>query len=517
MILNDKHIDETIVCGLYGCENDGENLWINCYNDMDLVKGLKFSKRINLLNNKQTLGKTINTLTGEDLKPYPLGIHRCNANREVLYITSNEWDLFTIAQVKPLKYNVISVINRLDDYAAIINAFDFIHEFKKVVIISTANDNKWLYETHKRILKDGIEVLTVYMPLLEGCKSINDYFIQYGEEKTSAMLAGLLTDPVEIGVPGVVNIAKVKAEVKRNTRRYYTQLDIIDEKTGAMEGGQFWLLTGHTGNGKSELSMQMSLSVVQQGGKVFYYSGEETKEKFLNKLHCKVVDPNCIIKTPRPLYGGRVSSTAFDYSVDYRHAHEVNQWLDGKYYIYDEKYDSLNLIHNVIEMLKSMHIEKGVTAFFLDNLMTLTAGIKSIDLNAVQTDLTNALVTFAKDYNVFVLMVAHPNKSSGDDIQNKDVAGSFNVVNLAMVVMNVRRATKEEMEKAEVTGKMGLNAYITCTKNRPTGDTFKMWAIFDHKNKIFYRENRRPEFDWNKDTLFKTITVEQAQEEIYDF
>lgn len=515
MILDDKHIDSTIAYGLYGCVDGGEKLFINCYDKLDLEAGLRFSKAIDILTNKQSIGQRYNNFYGEELHPYPMGVHRCNEEREILYITTNEWDMLTIQQVRPLHYNVIALINNIYDYAAISNAFDFIHEFKKVVLISTSKEEKWLYEANKRIQNENTVVQTVYMPLLEGCNSINDYFIKFGEEKTSNMLVKLLNDPVEIGIPGVVDISTVKAENKAHVRRYYTQLDYIDGKTGGMEGGSLWLITGHTGNGKSELSMQLSLSVVEQGGKVFYYSGEETKEKFLNKLHCKVVDEKNIIKTPRKLYGGRYSETDFDYAADPKCAAEINRWLKDKYYIYDEKFETTDIVNNVVDMLEKMHKEKGVTVFFLDNLMTITTGIKSQELNAIQTDLTNALVKFAKEYNVVVILVAHPNKGSGDDIQNKDVAGSFNVVNLSMVVMAVRRATKEEMKEAEDKNRPVFNSYITCTKNRPTGDTFKMGATFDIVNKIFTKGNNRPIFTWNKDNLFKAI--EEAQQEIYDF
>lgn len=514
MILEDKHIDSAVACGLYGCTDTGQKLLVNCYDDMDLDKGLRYSKSIDYLSKKAKLGITNNPLTFERLYPYPMGVHRCNEKRDVLYITTNEWDMLTIAQVRPLNYNIIAVINGLDDYTAISNAFDFIHEFERVVLIPTSNTQKWLYEANKRIYDSNTEVKTVSMAYLRDCNSVNDFFIKYGDEETSRMLAGLMTDLEEIGVPGVSDISTIKPEDKAHIRKYFTQIDMIDGKTGGLESGHLWLITGHTGNGKSEFAMQLSLSVVQQEGKVFYYAGEETKERFLSKLELKLADQKDIIKTPRKLYGGRYSAFDFDYSVTSETDYQIKKWLRNKYFIYDDQFKKGNLVENVIEMLENMHKEKGVTVFFLDNLMTLTSEIDTQKLNSVQTELTNALVNFCKNYNVTVVLVAHPNKSSELEIQNKDVSGSFNVVNLASVVITVRRATSKEMEEAKGKGQHVYNSFISCTKDRPTGDTFRIGADFDTVNKVFIA-GARPQYTWKPEQVerFK----QQIQQEEFPY
>ena len=177
MILDSKKID-TAVLSLYGCEDTGNEIVINCYDNKDLGKGLRFSKAIDYLTNKQYIYRDRNMVTFEELRPYPLGVHRCSKERDTLYIFSNEWDLFTVAQVTNFKYqNMIALVNRLDDYTALSHVYDFIQEFKRVVLISTTDTTKWLYEANKRLKTDDTEVKTVCMEFLQGCKSINDYFV----------------------------------------------------------------------------------------------------------------------------------------------------------------------------------------------------------------------------------------------------------------------------------------------------------------------------------------------------
>ena len=511
MILDSKKIDSTIL-SLYGCEDTGNEIVINCYDDADLGKGLKFSKAIDHLSNKQYIYRDRNMVTLEELRPYPLGIHRCSDERDVLYIFSNEIDLFTVAQATNFKYqNMIALVNRLDDYTALSRVYDFIHEFKRVVLISTADQQKWLHEANKRLKTDDTEVKTVYMGFWQGCKSINDFFVKFGEEETEQMIAKMFSDLEEITVPGVVDISTVKAEDKTRIKRYFTMVDMVDAKIGGMEGGSVWLLTGKAGNGKSELSKQLSLAVVQQGGSVFYYSGEETKERFLASLQCKMVDAERIVKTPRKLYGGKVSEYDFDYTANAEDAYKINKWLKGKYFVYDESFGK-NVVAELKEKIELLHKEKGVNVFIIDNIMKLTVNVPQHMLNTVQAEIMDMLVEFANNYDTCVILVAHPHKTEKDDLENENISGTLNMVNLASVVMSVRRTTAAEREKMEKANKPVRNSLIRCTKNRRNGELFEVGADFDLVNKIFTINGQRPIYSWNKENVRK-----EAEEYIFPF
>ena len=511
MILDDKKIDTTIL-SLYGCEDTGNEIVINCYDNKDLGKGLRFSKAIDHLTNKQYIYRNRNMVTFEELRPYPLGVHRCNDDRKVLYIFSNEWDLFTVAQVTNFKYqNMIALVNRLNDYTTLSTVYGFIQEFKRVVLISTTDTTKWLYEANKRIQTDDTEVKTVYMEFLQGCKSINDYFVKYGEEETEQMIAKMFSDLEEITVPGVVDISTVKPEDKSKVKRYFTDIDDLDGHTGGLESGSVWLVTGQAGNGKSELVKQLSLNVVEQGGKVFYYSGEEKKERFLANLHCKMVDTKDILKKPRQLSRGRVSDKFFDYYANPKCAWEINQYLKNKFYIYDEQFSG-NVVKELKEKLEQIHKEKGVDVFVLDNLMTLTTGVGQQMLNTVQTEIMDMLVRFANEFNTIVILVAHPKKVNDLEIQMNDVSGSLNIVNLSFVVVSVRRSTKEEQEKAIAAGQYPYNSVLRCSKNRPTGELFKFGITFDTQNKVFLNGDKKPIYSWNKENARK-----EAEEYTFPF
>ena len=499
---------------MYAGEDDGEYIWINCYDSSEYDKGLRFSKKINKLTDKQTIGHDRNFLTCTPLAPYPLGQERCMAESDRLYIFSNEWDMFTVQQVKPMEYNTIALINRLDDYTALANAFEFIHAFKTVVLVSTSKEQKWLYEASKRIENDDTEVKTVSTEYLKGYTSVNDYFVKNGEDKTKDMLTGLMNDLTEISLPGVVDISTVKAEDDGSTRKYFTMIDRIDSKTGGLSG--FWLVTGQTGNGKTEFTMQLSLAVLEQGAKVFYYSGEEKKERFLNKLCLKVVDPRDVDKKPRKLWGNRHSEEDFDYFVNPSCMKDFKAWLKGRYFIYDEVLKGQNIVERIITMLETMHKEKGVTVFFLDNLMTLTTGVKQSDLNQIQGELADALKDFVNDYNVIVVLVAHPKKTADADLKNSDISGTLNVPNLAHVIVTVRRATNEEKAKDQAAGREVCSSYISCTKDRPTGDLFKAGVHFDVINKLFV-QGRRPEFSWRQNKLDSYIASANYVQDEFPF
>ena len=68
------------------------------------------------------------------------------------------------------------------------------------------------------------------------------------------------------------------------------------------------------------------------------------------------------------------------------------------------------------------------------------------DKNTAQTNFINLLIKFAVKFNVAVVLIAHPRKTqdSNSDIEMYDIAGSSNIINLAMRSIGLRRVSKKE-------------------------------------------------------------------------
>jgi twinkle protein len=496
--IEDKGLDSAIVCGLYGCELSDNQLFIQCYdNAQDLETGLKYSKSIDLFSSRASIGYTHNTVTFEALEPYLLGVNKCVANCDTLYITSNEWDLFTLASIAPLEHNIVSVINRLDDFKALANCYDFIHRFKKIILIPTLESRcmNWVYEVKKRLNTKKVEVKTIDTHLFRSTLSINKLYIDHGADSVLKVLQA----PIEVSHPSVTDISQVDSVYTNELSKIYTMFDYIDALTGGMILGDVWLLTGLTGSGKTQLSMELTLAAVQQHHKVFAYSGEIPKGRYLADLLCKVVGSDYIKEVPRKLYGGREAQKAYDSWIEPFVAQKAKLWLKNKYYIYDSTtITATSEYEYILKVMEAAHKEQGCTMFVIDNLMSLMCSTASKDMQQEQSIFTNKLVEFGKKYNVHVQLVVHPRKIMGDKITNFDIAGSSNIANLAHVILSVNRIDEEVKKKAIAEGKDAKDSEIICTKNRTTGDLFKYPLYFNNKSKTFSPvKDREFRYSWD--------------------
>ena len=520
-LIEDKGLDSSIACGVYGWEITEKEILIQCYaKAKSLDEGFRYSKSIDLLTGKQSIGMQHNALTFERLEPYPMGVHRCDERREILYIASNEWDLLTIAEIAPLEYNVIAIINRLDDYKAIANCYEFIMQFKKVVLIPTKKKrcSNWVYELKKRIETDHTHVQMINLKVLNEYESINEYYLGDSKEEDSKQvmvkqIKEMLNNTVEVMPPNVTDLSEVECIYTNQLRKIYTMFDYIDAKTGGMILGDLWVISGSTGSGKTELTTQLSLAAIQQEHKVFVYSGEIPKERYIANLLCKVVGSKYIKKVPRKLYGGREAKTEYDSWIEPHIAEKAKAWLRHKYFIYDSTVMPKISEHEyLLQIMELAHKENGCTMFIIDNLMSLMCSITGNNLFQIQSDFTNELVAFAKKYNVHVQLVAHPRKTSSNGIKNDDVAGSSNITNLAHVVISVSKSTEEEREDDNKRGREPRDANITCTKNRTTGETFNYPLYFNKSCKTFTPvKGQEFMYDWD---MAVQQTFELTQEEI---
>ena len=64
--------------------------------------------------------------------------------------------------------------------------------------------------------------------------------------------------------------------------RIKTMIPALDETIGGVAEGAITVFTGKPGSGKSTLTGQLLLNAIEQGCSVCAYSGELTKERFLD-------------------------------------------------------------------------------------------------------------------------------------------------------------------------------------------------------------------------------------------
>jgi twinkle protein len=192
---------------------------------------------------------------------------------------------------------------------------------------------------------------------------------------------------------------------------------------------------------------------VDAGYKVFFYSAELPDWQFRAWLDMQVAGDDFV-------HNGKVDEEAME---------KIERWYKGKITVYDNTFDDEQteteeqaVIGAVLDCIK----QQGTNVVFLDNLMTVVDSSSSENENIQQTRFVKDVARIAKRYNVMIVLVAHPRKSSGPRaFDMDDISGSANITNLADVVMRYAKPSKSDEERLDSRTKRML----TVQKNRNTG------------------------------------------------
>lgn len=188
------------------------------------------------------------------------------------------------------------------------------------------------------------------------------------------------------------------------------------------------LLVANTNVGKSTFVQGVLARAIEQGYKAWVFSGEHTAQSFLQLIYHQ----NSEKKDYVPI---RYKDTNIvDWYITESKEKELKERFADKIFIYSNK--AKRDIETMLESMTACYKEKGTRFFLLDNMISID-NISS-NIFAEQTRITEAIRTFALNYKVIVLLVAHQRKSAekgGFLIDIQDVAGSQNISNKAYNVI----------------------------------------------------------------------------------
>lgn len=233
-----------------------------------------------------------------------------------------------------------------------------------------------------------------------------------------------------------------------------TNIPELDSRTNGIMYGTVTILTGKRGNGKSTFLSQLICEALDQGVKVFAYSGELTGYHFkawldLQLAGFKNLDNVGADEFGQPMY-------AFKANVQKR----INEWYRDSMYIYDNSYvpENESEHYTIKQIIETAIKECECRLICIDNLMTAMDEIKNPnDIYSEQGKFVGAMANLAKKYNVAVILVSHPRKNTMGAADNDDVSGSSQITDRADVVLHYNRNTKPELD---------CESLLSITKNR---------------------------------------------------
>lgn len=221
------------------------------------------------------------------------------------------------------------------------------------------------------------------------------------------------------------NISDVPYERKSN-ERILSGIKDLDFFTKGFEVG-ISLLVANSNAGKSTFVQGVIAKAIEQGYKVFSFAGEHTAQSFIQLIYHQ----NSNKKDYVPIQ--YKDTNIIDWYITEEREQQIRNKFNDNLFIYSNK--AKRDIDTMIDTMVECYKEHGVRFFVIDNLIS----IDNINSNvfAEQTRITEKIRTFALNYKVIVLLVAHQRKipEKGFLIDIQDVSGSQNIANKAYNVI----------------------------------------------------------------------------------
>ena len=361
-----------------------------------------------------------------------------------LVITEGQIDSLSLATCG-IK-NAVSVPTGALGFTWLANCWDWINKFQEVVVFGDYEKGKiTLIETLEKRLQMKVKCVRPQDYLCE--KDANDILRKYGKEAIIRAVEGAELRDVKY----VKRLATVEAVNLRDLPKIRTGIRPLDRVCGGLLRGHVVLLSGKRGEGKSTFMSQLVAEAIEQDNAVFVYSGELPNYHFKNWLDLQIAGANHICTT-RNEYNDE------EYYLTEGCVKKINAWYYDKAFIFDNSAVSDDEYEGLIKVMVDAICRYDIKLVCIDNLMTAMDGDPNTDIYRQQSTFVKKLEKLAQQYDVAIILVAHPKKSNAA-FDNDTVSGSSDITNAVSFVFNYQRADDGDE----------CDSYLMVTKNRMNG------------------------------------------------
>ncbi len=295
-------------------------------------------------------------------------------------------------------YNVVSVPNgatlNSNNLDYLDNCIDYFSD-KEKIIIAVDSDEAGQALQAELVRRLGSEIC--YLATFDDCKDANEYLLKYGTEK----LAKCITAAKPVPLENVTTFKDIESEitdfVKNGFKKGY-QIGIQNfDDIFSTYTGQFITVTGIPSSGKSDFVDQMVVGYNQNYAWKTAFASPENAPTYLHahKLMRKVWQD-----MPRK---DQIGSDKWNQVADH-----VN---DNFFFIDMDRYTLESVLRKGAELVK----RKGIKCLVIDPFNKVRdVDAKTEDVNRYTMEYLTKIETFAKKYDVLVIVVAHPTKMYKD-------------------------------------------------------------------------------------------------------
>jgi hypothetical protein len=213
-------------------------------------------------------------------------------------------------------------------------------------------------------------------------------------------------------------------------------IPIIDKRGLGWRRGDVTIWSGFRGCGKSSLLSNLILNASDKQYKNAIYTGELLDVQFKQWLYLQAAGKQ---------YNKKYGQSDYYYTPD-NIADKIDKWLDKYVWLFNNKYGD-NFMQ-ISEQLRRLKETEDLDVAYFDNLMVLNYRELDQDKYERQGILLQKCEDLAKELNIHIHIVAHPNKSSGF-IRVDNISGSGDISNKADNVMLMHRINQDFKNNAK--------------------------------------------------------------------
>ena len=447
------------VCRRYNIttQKDNENILVfPFYDEQGIMQFIKYRK-IDFVKGKDKCKEWCE----KDTKPILFGMAQCDDFTR-LVITEGQLDSLSVAECG-IK-NAVSVPTGAVGFTWLSHCWDWVNKFNEIVVFGDNENGKiTLIETLEKRIQGKVKCVRPEDYLCE--KDANDILRKYGKEAITKAVENAQLREVKY----VKRLANVEAVNLSELPKIKTGIRNLDRACGGLLMGHITLLSGKRGEGKSTLMSQFVAQAIDQGNAVFVYSGELPNYHFKNWLDLQIAG-NKNIQTRTNEYGDN------EYYLLPNTVEKINEWYHDKAYIFDNSSVTDDEYEGLLKVMVDAICRYDVKLVCIDNLMTAMECDANTDLYRQQSTFVKNLEKLAQQYDVAIVLVAHPKKTQGD-FDNDTVSGSSDITNAVSFVLNYQRAKDDE----------SCDSKLMITKNRMNGKLL----TGENSIKLYYSEKSK--------------------------
>lgn len=448
-----------------------------------------------------------------DTTPLLFNMNRINIESPLVIC---EGEIDALAVMEAGYPNAVSVPFGAGNFGWIDENWDWLEQFESIIICSD-NDDPGIKMQKECLSRLGtwrtkfVEVPEFYTDeekmTKRKIKDMNEVLYFFGKHKVLELIMNAKESPIE----SVIDLTEIKGESLEDMDGIETGLLPLDREVGKLYYGTLNIMSGSPGSGKSSLIYQMACNAMDAGIVTWIYSGE-----FSDSMTRDWFEP--ILAGPRHMkaYQSRKGDTY--YRVDNAVLSKINSRYKGMCYLYrDDHEGSLTLLMKSMEEVVRRY---GAKFIIMDNMSVIDTSNPDEEL-LEQKEIVKRLLTFARKYNVAILLVAHPRKmQTGAKVSLYDVAGSSVIVNLAHRSLALKRVTDDERSRnAQFSSvKPELRQYdvvFTINKDRMRGrSNIDIGLYYDKASRRFYtsKEELDRQYSWDTGTYTQELPYEKPDD-----